>query len=74
MRVDDVREIDVKFVAMIIGYKVYQSNRLNSIFSNNILIAHQMVKEDAHYDLCSVILKELMKNLNKIKQDKRNNF
>lgn len=74
MRVDDVRDIDVKFSAMIIGYKVYQSNRLNFVSGNNILVAHQMVKEDAHYDLCSIMLEELMTNLQKIKQDKKNTF
>lgn len=39
-----------------------------------IHIAYQMVKEDAHYDLCSVLLEELMINLKKIKQDKNNVF
>lgn len=33
-----------------------------------------MVKEDAHYDLCGVMLKELMTNLQKIKKDKKNTF
>lgn len=74
MRVDDIRDIDMKFAGMVIGYKVYQSNQLNYVFSNNILIAHQMVKEDTHYDLCSVMMKELMTNLHKIKQDKKNTF
>lgn len=74
MRVDDIKEIDVKFVAMIIGQKVYQSNQLNSIFGNNNLIAHEMVKEDSHYDLYTMMLKELMTNLHKIKQDKKNTF
>lgn len=37
MRVDDFRDIDVKFTAMTIGYKVYQSNRLNFVSDNNIL-------------------------------------
>lgn len=40
LRVDDVRDIDVKFLEMIIRYKVYQSNRLNVISNNNILVAH----------------------------------
>lgn len=33
-----------------------------------------MVKEDTHYDLCSVLLEELMINLKKIKQDKKHVF
>lgn len=74
MRVDDVRDIDVKFATMVIGYKVYQSNWLNSVVDNNILVAYQMVKADAHYDLCSVMLKQLMTNMQKIKQEKQNTF
>lgn len=74
MRVDDIRDIDVKFATMVIGYKVYQSNQLNSVSGTNILIAHHMVKEDTHHDLCSVMLKELMTNLHKIKKDKKNTF
>lgn len=63
MRGDDIKEMDVKFAAMIIRYKFHQSNQLNSFSDNNILIAYQMVKEDAHYDLCNVMMKELMTNL-----------
>lgn len=40
LRVDDVKDIDVNFPAMIIRYKVYHSNLLNSFSHNTILIAH----------------------------------
>lgn len=33
-----------------------------------------MVKEDIQYDLCTVLLKELPRNLKKIKIDKKNIF
>lgn len=33
-----------------------------------------MVKEDIQYDLCTVLLEELLNNLKKIKTDKKNVF
>lgn len=60
MKISTIKEDDVKFSPMVIGYKVYQSNRLNSVPRTAIHVAYQMVKEDAHYDLCSVLLEELM--------------
>lgn len=74
MKISTIKEDDVKFVAMVIGYKVYQSNRFSYVFVTTIHVAYQMVKEDAHYDLCSVFLEELLINLKKIKQDKKHVF
>lgn len=70
MRINTIKDDDVKFVAMVIGYKVYRSNQLNSVSDTAIHAAYKMVKEDAHYDLYSVMLEELMINLKKIKLDK----
>lgn len=39
-----------------------------------ILATYEMVNEDAHYDLCSVLLGELTINLKKIKKDKKHVF
>lgn len=74
MKINTIKEDDVKFVAMVIGYKVYQSNRPNSICGTAIHSTYKMVKEDGHYELCSVLLEELMINLKKIKQDKKHVF
>lgn len=71
MKISTIREDDVRFSTMVIGNNVYQSNRLNSIFGTTIHVAYKMVKEDSHYDLCSVLLEELLNNLKKIKQDKK---
>lgn len=40
MWVDDIKDPDVKFATMMIGYKVYQSNRLNLVFGTTIHIAY----------------------------------
>lgn len=74
MKIDTIRDDDVKFATMFIGYKVYQSNQFNSISSITIHATCQMVKEDVHYNLCSVLLEELLINLKKIKQDKNHVF
>lgn len=66
IKISTRKEDDVNFVAILIGYKVYQSNRLNSVSSTSIHVAYWMVKEYAHYDPCSVLLEELIK-IKKIK-------
>lgn len=74
MTIDDILEHDVRFASMIIGYKVYHSRRLNFVSGTTIYATYQMVKEDMQYDLCIVLLEELLRNLNKIKTDKNNVF
>lgn len=72
MKIDTIRDGDVKFATMVVGYKVYQSNCLNSMSSTTIHATYQMVKKDAYYDLCSVHLEKILINLKNIKQDKKN--
>lgn len=67
-------EYDVRFSSMVKGYKVYLSNRKNSISDTVIYATYQLLKEDKKYDLCGVLLSELMRNLNKINQDKKHVF
>lgn len=53
---------------------MYQSSRHNSLSSAAIFATYQMLKEDKRYDLCGVLLSEIMSNLKKIKQDKKHVF
>lgn len=46
MTINNILDHDVKFASMIIGYKVYQSSKLNFVFATMICVAYQMVKED----------------------------
>ncbi|XP_059073199.1 pentatricopeptide repeat-containing protein At1g08070, chloroplastic-like [Cryptomeria japonica] len=68
---DDILERDIRFVSMIIGYKVYQCSKLNSVSGIAIYAVYQMVKEDMQYDLCSFLLEDLLRNLKKIKSNKK---
>lgn len=74
MTIDDIREHDIRFALMIIGYKVYQSSKLNSISDTTFYVVYQIMKEDIQYDLCTILLNELLSNLKKIKTDKKNIF
>lgn len=74
MTISDIIEYDVIFASMVMRYKVYQSSRANSISGTTIYATYQIIKEDKLYDLCEVLMSELMSNLNKIKQDKKHVF
>lgn len=74
MTIDDILENDVRFSSIIIGYKVYQSSILNSVSEITIYAAYQIVKEDMQYDLCFFLLEEILSNLKKIKNGKKNVF
>lgn len=74
MTINDILKHDVRFASMVVVYKVYQSSRENSVSGTTIYTTYQMLKDDMRYDLCTVVLNELMINLNKIKQDKKNTF
>lgn len=56
MKINTIRDDDVRFVSMVIVYKVYQLNILNLVFDTAIHVAYRMVKEDSHYDLCIMLL------------------
>lgn len=72
--ISDMLEHDITFASMVVGYKVYQSNRQNSVSGTAILLAYQILKEDKRYDLCIVLLNESINNLKKIKHGKKHIF
>lgn len=74
LRVNDVKEINVRFVSMILGYKATHANRLNSISSLCIKSAYDMVNNNARIDVCEWLKDELIDNLKKIKGDKKGTF
>lgn len=74
MRIRTITNIDIIFGSMIIGYKVTQSNQLNSISSSCILALDKMMGENMKLDLCSWMLDELLINLGKIKREKKGTF
>lgn len=74
MTISDIVEYDVRFISMVMGYKVYISGKLNSVSNMTIYVAYQIIKEDKLYDLCGVLVSEFMSNLKKIKQNKKHVF
>lgn len=40
MKINDIIEVDVIFYSMVIGYKIYHSNRDNSVSNNAIYAAY----------------------------------
>lgn len=74
MRINTIKDTDVKFASMIIGYKVTQSGRLNFVRSSYIHAPYQMLKNNGKYDLCEWLRSELMLNLGKIKGVKKGTF
>lgn len=71
MTINDILENNVNFASMVAVYKVYQSSRYNSVSGTAIYSAYQMLKDDKRYDLCTALLNELLRNLKKIKKDKK---
>lgn len=67
MTIHDIVEYDVWFVSMVMVYKLYQSDRDNSVSGTTIYVSYQILKEDKQYDLCEVLQRELLSNLKKIK-------
>lgn len=74
MTINDILEHDVRFDSMVIGYKSYNSNKENSVSEIAIYAVYEMIWENKKYDLCELLWSQLMKNLEKIKQDKKHPF
>lgn len=65
MTINNIMDHDVKFSSMVVVYKVYQSTRQNFVSGTTIYFVYLMLKEDKRYDLCTVLLNELLRNLKK---------
>jgi len=74
MTIEDITDLDIKFASMIIGYKIYHSSRENSVSGTAVYTAYEMLRKNVDYDLCELLLSQLMENLQKIKKDKKNSF
>lgn len=74
MTINDILMHDIKFASMVIEYMIYHSSYKNFVSGTAIYAAYEMIKENKKYDLCELLWSKLMKNLTKIKQDKKNTF
>lgn len=71
MKISDIIEYDVRIASMVMEYKVYESSRANIVSNLAIYASYRILKENKLYDLYGVLLSELMRNLNKIKNCKK---
>lgn len=55
LKIDTIRDVDVRYVKMGISYKFYYRNKEGSCVSTGVHVAYQMVKENIEYDLCEII-------------------
>lgn len=62
MIMNNIFEHDVRFSSMVIGYKIYYSNKHNSISRMTIYASYEMIREYKKYELCEFIWSELIKN------------
>lgn len=74
LRINDVIDINARFVSMILRYKVAQENRLNPVSSLCIKSAYDMVTNNVKIDICEWLKDELIDNLGKIKKYKKGTF
>lgn len=74
LRVNDVKDINVRLISMILGYKTTNANRLNYVSSLCIKSAYDMVNSNAEIDICEWLKDELIDNLKKIKGEKKGTF
>lgn len=74
MMVNDIKDLEVKFASMVIGYRVYHLSQINNILGGTIHIAYWMLKENVDYDLAEALREQLILNLELIKKDKRQKF
>lgn len=74
LRVNDIKDINVIFVSMVLGYKTTHANMLNSVSSLCINNAYEIANNNAMIDVCEWLKDELIDNLKKIKVDRKGTF
>lgn len=47
---------------------------MNFVSGTTIYVAYEMLREDKKYDLCYLLWSEIIKNLKKIEENKKNSF
>lgn len=68
MTIDDIIEDDIEFASMVIGYKIYYSIRMKSIFGTIVYASYEMMRENKKCVLCQLHCSELIKNIKRSKK------
>lgn len=74
MTIAHIEDTEVRFASAVLGYRVYQSSRMNSVLSSAIHVAYQIIKEDTTCDVCEMIISQFLVNMERIKKDKKKSF
>lgn len=69
LKIDIIRDVDVRYATMGISYNVYYKNRESSCVSTGVHVTYLMVKENAEYDLCEIIWRQLLDNIEMSKSE-----
>lgn len=67
MTVNSIKDDLVKYACMVIGYQMFHASRINSISAAVVNATYKMIKEDASFDLCTCMQRQLLLNLKLIK-------
>ena len=66
LKINNVTNIELRFGIHIIAHKIYSLSRLNNIPCEAVDLAYKVVK-NLEYDLSYVLLKQLNKNIDSVK-------
>lgn len=69
IKVNIIKHDLVKYACMVIGYKTFSASRINSISTTTVNATYRMIKEDASFDMCTGMQRQLLSNLKSFKQD-----
>lgn len=69
LRIDTIRDVDVRYAKMQISYKIYYKNKEGSCVSNEMHVDYRMVKKNAEYDMCEILWWRLLDNIKMRKSD-----
>lgn len=67
MTINPIKDDLVKYACMVIGYWTFYTNRINSVSVAVVNAAYWMIMEDASFDLCTCMQRQLLVNLKSIK-------
>lgn len=69
MHNNDILNLELRFMTMVIGYKMYYSSRDNNIPIGASYGAYQIIHNRTRFDLSGWLHRQIMENLSKIKKD-----
>lgn len=61
-----ITNLSVNYALIMIGIKIYFTNRDNLLLITAIYVAHDMVMNGKDYDLCELLLQKYLRNIKKI--------